>query len=278
MQQVESLRGRITEWNPRAQWVQLGLLSASIMTPLIGRWNELRAAERARALREEAEARLRGVRTQLPWPRTDALDPAAELLSRPDGQVIEKLSARGKVSTRLWLVGVGVGLVAAGAGAYILVRRRMERSTEEPLVELPLTSLNGYVTGTGDRLNGSHRVPAASSIARAASPAAAVTPSVPVLTKELTASQPRSQMARSMAQPDPGGEAGDVSARGVDPSEEEGTQVDASQLERAPFIGDIHTMIYHDADDDNLPAEENRIYFMSEEEARAAGYRRDYEI
>src|SRR5437879_3306706 len=106
MQQVESLRGRITEWNPRAQWVQLGLLSASIMTPLIGRWNELRAAERARALREEAEARLRGVRTQLPWQRNDALDPAAELLSRPDGRVIEKLSARGKVSTRLWLVGV----------------------------------------------------------------------------------------------------------------------------------------------------------------------------
>lgn len=83
-QQVEHLRGRLSDWNPRAQWVQLGLLSASIMAPLIGRWNELRAAERARALREEAEARLRVMRAQLPWQRTDALQQRVELLNRPD--------------------------------------------------------------------------------------------------------------------------------------------------------------------------------------------------
>ncbi|HEX8034205.1 MAG TPA: hypothetical protein VF510_10175, partial [Ktedonobacterales bacterium] len=164
----------------------------------------------------------------------------------------------------------------AGAGAYILVRRRLERGTEEPLVELPLTSVNGY--GTGNGLNGSYRMPAASSAERAVIQAEAVTPSVPVLTKEPMASQPRSQMAGSMGQPEPAGERSEVAARRADPREEEGAQVDASQLERAPFIGDIHTMIYHDADDDNLPAEENRIYFMSEEEARAAGYRRDYEV
>src|SRR5262249_1961088 len=127
MRQVKNLRGRLSEWNPRAQWVQLGLLTASIMAPLIGRWNELRTAQRNRAWREEAETHLRGVRVRIPWQRNDALDQVADLLKRPDGQVIEKLSARGKVSARLWLVGVGIGLVAAGAGAYVLVRRRMEQ-------------------------------------------------------------------------------------------------------------------------------------------------------
>ncbi len=33
-------------------------------------------------------------------------------------------------------------------------------------------------------------------------------------------------------------------------------------------------MVYHEAADDDLPAEENRIYFVSEDEARQAGYRR----
>lgn len=275
MQRVENLRGRLGGWNPRAQWVQLGLLTASIMAPLIGRWNELRTAERARALREEAETRLRGVRMQLPWQRNDALDQAAELLNRPDGGVIERLSARGKVSTRLWLVGVGVGLIAAGAGAYILVRRRMERSTEEPLVELPLMSaVNGYAQGSGNGLNGSYRTPSVG-VARTAAEGL----SAPTLTHEQTSSQPVFQPAH----PNPRAVAANGSADDDDTAVGEVSRADERtpedeeviQLEDAPFIGNIRTMIYHEADDDNLPSEENRIYFMSEEEARAAGYRRD---
>lgn len=270
MQQVEHLRGRLSEWSPRAQWVQLGLLSASIMAPLIGRWNELRAAERARALREEAEARLRVMRVQLPWQRSDALQQKAELLARPDGQVIEKLSARGKVSTRLWLVGVGVGLVAAGVAAYILVRRRIERGTEEPLVELPTASVNGYASSAGNGLNGSARTAAASSAEGAVSPPSATTPSMSTVTTEPLSSPPIAQMARSTAQPAP---AGEMAA----PVEDEMAPMEVAHLEDAPFIGNIHTMIFHEADADNLPAEENRIYFVSEDEARAAGYRRDQE-
>ena len=41
----------------------------------------------------------------------------------------------------------------------------------------------------------------------------------------------------------------------------------------AAIVGNIRTMIYHLADDENLPAPDNRIYFSSEEEARLAGYR-----
>lgn len=267
MQQVENLRGRLSEWNPRAQWVQLGLLSASIMAPLIGRWNELRTAERARALREEAEARLRVVRAQLPWQRNDALDQRVELLNRPDRRVIEKLSARGKVSTRLWLVGVGVGLVAAGIGAYILVRRRIERGAEEPLVELPSTSMNGYAASASNGLNGHYRAPAASS-AEGKTSASAATLSASMPTTESLSSQPSTQEDQPTVQR---ASVGEVAA----PREDEEADEDVAQLEEAPFIGNIHTMIYHEADADNLPGEENRIYFVSESEARAAGYRRD---
>jgi hypothetical protein len=41
----------------------------------------------------------------------------------------------------------------------------------------------------------------------------------------------------------------------------------------APFVGNAHTLVYHPADSDHLPAEENRIYFQSEQEAKDAGYR-----
>jgi methylphosphotriester-DNA--protein-cysteine methyltransferase len=43
----------------------------------------------------------------------------------------------------------------------------------------------------------------------------------------------------------------------------------------APFIGDVKTMIYHEANAENLPAEQNRMYFASEEEAHEAGFQRD---
>ena len=52
-----------------------------------------------------------------------------------------------------------------------------------------------------------------------------------------------------------------------------------AQAETGPLIGNIRTMVYHDAtDDQELPAEENRIYFASETEAQEAGYHRAGEL
>jgi hypothetical protein len=42
---------------------------------------------------------------------------------------------------------------------------------------------------------------------------------------------------------------------------------------KAAFVGNVHTMVYHPSDSEHLPAEENRIYFASEDEAIEAGYR-----
>ncbi len=38
------------------------------------------------------------------------------------------------------------------------------------------------------------------------------------------------------------------------------------------FVGNVRTMIYHAAVSEHLPAEEHRIYFRNEDDARAAGY------
>jgi Metal binding domain of Ada len=39
------------------------------------------------------------------------------------------------------------------------------------------------------------------------------------------------------------------------------------------YVGNRHTRVYHEPGDDHLPAEENRVYFASVEEAEEAGYR-----
>lgn len=41
-----------------------------------------------------------------------------------------------------------------------------------------------------------------------------------------------------------------------------------------PVVGNLRTLIYHPVDSHNLPTEDNRMYFASEEEAVAAGYHR----
>ena len=51
------------------------------------------------------------------------------------------------------------------------------------------------------------------------------------------------------------------------------------QTEAGPLVGNIRTMVYHDVNDDQeLPSEENRIYFASETEALEAGYHRAGEL
>lgn len=239
MQQIEGLRGRLSTGGP---WLRVGIASATAMAPLVNRWNELRAAERARNLADEAEARLRELRG-LGGARNEALN----IVRQVTAQVPER---RGKVSSKIWLIGVGVGLVAAGTATFILVRRRMAQSLDEPLLDLiTVSSMNG-------------RGPAAAN----GSSTAAKTPAE--MPAQATAGQGTPPAEQDQREPDElfGG------ATTLTPTEAPAGEMDA---EAAPFIGNIRTMIYHEADDANLPAEENRIYFASEEEAQEAGYRRD---
>jgi hypothetical protein len=239
MRQVDALRGRI---GAGGQWLRLGLASATIMAPLLSRWSDLRAAERARVLADEAEARLHDMRGHLNLASLGAKRDPLELVREARAQLGAE---RSKASTRLWLVGVGVGLVAASAGAYVLVRRRMAQALEEPLMELPTVSVNG------NRASTQTRPPATAT-------AAEMAPENPP-----TAATPTPSMAAAQA-----------NGAAAPTEQDQSSPASAEEANAAPFIGNIRTMVYHEAADDDLPAEENRIYFVSEDEARQAGYRR----
>jgi hypothetical protein len=148
---------------------------------------------------------------------------------------IVQLKSRRRPNTGLWLAGVAVGLLAAGVTAYIVARRRLAvPEEEEPMVELPLD--------------------------------------VAVVTLATTP-----QSANGVAEQVPMGQAEGAAAAAETPGEADSAlEIDSAEdVASARYVGNIHTMIYHDVGDAaHLPAEENRIYFATEEEAEEAGFQR----
>lgn len=266
MQTLDDLRTRL---DARGQWVRLGVLAAGALAPLIGRWNDLRAAERARSMREEAEARLKGFGAVAPWTRHDVQQRIAAIASKTG----DKTLGTRRVSTTIWLAGVGVGLAAAGAGTYLLVRRRLAREAEEPMLDLPAPSVNGNGRGTVpgiQRLRDAIANPPPSAHETVNANAATTATGAESAFDEVRAtSAPAGTPPEKVVDPSGGLPGG---ATSVLP---DGAPAAVLNADEAAFIGNIKSMVYHAADDDELPAEENRVYFASEEEARDAGYRRD---
>lgn len=263
MRQIETMRKR---FGSSGQWVQLGITAATVVTPLITRWQTLRTAERARTLRDEAEARLQDVRSRVPLPRQAIARQAAKTTRNTASELGGK---RNKPVVGLWLAGVGVGLVAAGSGAYFLVRRRMAATIDEPLVDLPMAGLNGNSAHLRDVARQTVGVAAGQSTAAPQATTSTPTPEASAAATETERPMPETAM------PEPQIEEPGALPNGSTLVEPDGSLAGVVDAEDAPFIGNIRTMIFHDADADNLPAEENRIYFASEAEARAAGYRHD---
>lgn len=171
----------------RGRWVQMGLLTAGAAAPLIARWRALRAAERAEALREQASGRwndamswaaqslppdgiqdaiqgaIQGaIHERLPQaqesirqvsaaardalrrlPLSSAAEPPAPVAAPTPVAVSSR-----RANAALWALGVGVGVVAAGAIAYVVLRNRMNaaRDDDDMLVEIPLTAAAAPVT------------------------------------------------------------------------------------------------------------------------------------
>jgi hypothetical protein len=114
----------------RARWFQVGVISATVLTPLVRRWQTLRAAEQARALWEAGRAGA----------------------ARPFLRARHDETAPHDVNPRLWLAGAGVGLVAAGALAYYVVARRRLVADDEAAVELRLDAPAGPVRHLTDQV------------------------------------------------------------------------------------------------------------------------------
>jgi hypothetical protein len=266
MRQLEALRHRASG---NERWFRLGLMSTTVIAPLIARWNDLRATKRTLRQHEETESHFNDLREQA----QSQIEHLRSLVARgKKGATLEPLeqittilpaSASNGVRPRmrsdnvrlgLWLVGVGVGLAAAGAGTYFFARRRLARRAEEPLLELP-TDGQGQVGGA----EGSQPARPARSRSGAVSPS--------------------DGQARQSAPRIPGDDRDFGPAEAVEPgmpTPEAAAVSPAAPPSGAAFVGNIHTMIYHAASDSaHLPAEENRVYFASAEEAEEAGYRRD---
>lgn len=230
MQQFESLRHRASA---NGRWFRLGLISTTMAAPLIARWNELRSARQLAELRQQADAGLGTVRRLVVTIRpADGMRRAVSGAPVPREQPLR----RSDISTRLWLMGVGVGLVAAGATAYVIARRRLAASATEPLLALPRDGNAAPAGGPG-------QAQSSTAASNGAATHATAGLSVPVADEESAAVE---------------------------------VEVPPTRPELAHYVGNMHTMIYHDAtDEEHLPAEENRVYFASQDEARAAGFRRD---
>lgn len=258
---ISSTRASQRPYDDRRQWLQLGMLSASVVAPLIARWNELRGAERASELLGEIEARLKTVGTLAPDAYRDLRQQLAEVARETGGRFMraDSRNASAPISGRLsrgswlWLAGAGLGLAAAGAGTYLLVRRRLSAAAEEPLLDLPGPSTNG---------------------ASAYGSTSAAVPTRPLSERPAAdlLQDETSQQAEAgkpvIVPPTPWDDGGAT----VTPT---GAPAGVVVPNEAPFIGDIKTMIYHESNAENLPAEQNRVYFASEEDAREAGYQRD---
>jgi hypothetical protein len=252
MRQVDTARKRLAD---RGAWFRVGLTSATIAAPLISRWNDLRAGERAREYAEEAEARLHDIGARVPWSRgnrlqREAVEMVREVSERATGQ-------RQRASSIIWLAGVGVGLVAAGAGAYVLVRRRLDAELDEPLIAVMSSGLNSNGHGRANGATNGSGATAAATSATTNAPSASAAPSTPTSSEALPSAPPVSDEAPGAH--DQAGEA----------------PITSENVDQARFIGNIRTMVFHEADADGLPAEENRIYFTSETDAVEAGYHRD---
>jgi len=271
MPQRNNAKRKNTSTDTTSNWIRIGVLSAMVTAPLIARWNEMQASYRAQTLRDLAAARLGDARmardqaierlapirevanARIGDARVIAnarLDDAINRLAQvrtPDAlqNVLPFSLARKRLlelekqrqqqrrrTTILWLAGVGVGLVAAGVGAYFVARRRMETAleAEEPMVELPAErNLAEATVGKGSSKRNAY-----------------------TSTAERADGVPVQSYAGS----------GATSASGGMPR----------------YVGNIHTMTFQGADDTApLPAEENRIYFATEAEARQAGFRGAHE-
>lgn len=260
MQQTKDLRSRVLG---DSGWFRIGLISTTLAAPLLARWRELRSQyERASAY--DVGTPLANARRLVA--RAQAMR-VAQVLPLRNADVVA-VEEREKPDPRLWLIGVGVGLVATGAVAYFVARQRLSQRAED-LLELPLQQATSAGSAGGAATTSTANMTAsrnghASPLRSTSGATMTMTPGVGAPTVSPTegtqsAYEPAAAVEPGMPEPEP-----NIPAAGT------------ANPKTARFVGNIHTMIFHDiVDDSHLPAEENRVYFANEEEARESGFRRD---
>jgi len=214
-----------------ARWIRVGFFTLTVVGPAVQRFVN-RGRQRRREVQEQIRKQAMAL-SQRTGERVAELADAAQQAAGAVTTTATRLAERAPVKpvsiarsrrggTFWWIAGLGVGLVAAGTTAYIVVRRRFAPEEVTESVELPPAGLNG-------------QIPQTTSQTHEATPAPASAPAEP--------------------------------APAASPTE--------GPTAEAPFIGNVRTGIYHRATSPDLPAEDHRMYFKTQEEAEAMGFRPD---
>lgn len=161
MMSTKSRKG-VAATGGKNRWFQIGLVTAGTAAPLFARWRALRANERAaeqgRRLLDQAGARWSDAVSWVAQTNPQAQD-ALRQFAPAARQALDKLPIGGsragaapeitiptpaarRPSATPWLIGVGVGVVVAGAAVFVIVRNRIAQGVEnESLVELSLPDI-----------------------------------------------------------------------------------------------------------------------------------------
>lgn len=230
----------------KGRWLQVGLVSATAVAPLIARWRALRDDDRAQALRQRAEdireqasARLAGAsqaaqdfqvslqrasERQAQQANQAALDARARIAEIAQSAFGDEADRRRALRATFWLAGVSAGLLAAGVVSYIVIRNRaMARVENDEMMEIPLDHLTSTPTGA----------------------------------------------------PQPGERPITEAAKSQEPGFAPPPTFSDEDGKGAGWVGDIYTRAYNSMDSGFLPAPMRRTYFATEQQAIDAGYSLD---
>ncbi len=279
-QRIEARQNRGNSGNNGGNWLRVGVLSATALAPLIARWSDLRSSNRAQTLRELAAARLSDAR--------DARDQAMVRLAPVRAAANARLSdARDVANARL-----SDARDLASARFDDAIERLAQARTPDMLRNVPPFSLAVkraeelqrqrqrrrrqttmlWLAGVGVGLVAAGVTAYVVARRRMATTLDEDEPMVELPTERNLAevmvggsSVLNNSYAATNGQREADDSVGTIGAA---------TGTGTANPSQARYIGNIHTMVFHDSDDrGHLPAEENRIYFSSEDEARQAGYR-----
>jgi hypothetical protein len=252
-------------------WIRIGVLSAMVTAPLIARWNEMQASYRAQTLRDLAAARLSDARIA----RDQAMVRLAPIREVANARIEDaRVLANARLDDAInRLAQVRTPDALQNVPPFSLARKRLLELEKQRQQQRRRTTIL-WLAGVGVGL-----VAAGAGAYFIARRRMTTTLEVDELMVEIPSERNLAEATVGKGSSTRNSYASTAErADGVPVQSYAGSGTTSASGGMPRYVGDIHTMTYQGADDTtSLPAEENRIYFATEAEARQAGFRDAHE-
>jgi hypothetical protein len=252
-------------------WIRIGVLSAMVTAPLIARWNEMQASYRAQTLRDLAAARLSDARIA----RDQAMVRLAPIREVANARIEDaRVLANARLDDAInRLAQVRTPDALQNVPPFSLARKRLLELEKQRQQQRRRTTIL-WLAGVGVGL-----VAAGAGADVIARRRMTTTLEVDELMVEIPSERNLAEATVGKGSSTRNSYASTAErADGVPVQSYAGSGTTSASGGMPRYVGDIHTMTYQGADDTtSLPAEENRIYFATEAEARQAGFRDAHE-